>query len=120
MWETSTQSDFGIEFGILHGHLDVIFDIYRRTSKDVLISLPVPMSTGYFLPADANIGSIRNQGIELGATYNNRAGGIRYTIGGNITTVNNEVLELGAIPEIVSGTSTPPVWPLGISRTPPV
>lgn len=103
-WETSTQTDFGIELGLLNGHLDVVFDLYNKKSQDVLISLPVPMSTGYFLPADANIGSIRNKGIELGATYNNRAGQVRYSIGGNITTVNNEVLDLGTIPEIVTGT----------------
>lgn len=103
-WERSTQTDFGVELGLFKGHLDVVFDYYNKVSDDVLLSLPVPMSTGYFLPADANIGSIKNSGIELSATYNNRAGKVRYSIGGNITTVKNEVTDLGSIPEIVTGT----------------
>lgn len=103
-WETSTQTDFGIDATLFKGKVDVTFDFYNKTSKDVLISLPIPMSTGYFLPADANIGSINNKGIELGIFYNNKVGDLRYTIGGNITTVKNEVLELGSITEIVTGT----------------
>jgi TonB-linked SusC/RagA family outer membrane protein len=103
-WETSTQTDFGLDATLFKGKVDVVFDIYNKTSKDVLISLPIPMSTGYFLPADANIGSINNKGIELGIFYNNKVGDLRYTIGGNITTVKNEVTELGSITEIVTGT----------------
>lgn len=103
-WETSTQTDFGFDATLFKGRVDVVFDIYNKTSKDVLISLPIPMSTGYFLPADANIGSINNKGIELGITYNNKVGDLRYTVGANITTVKNEVTDLGSIKEIVTGT----------------
>jgi TonB-dependent starch-binding outer membrane protein SusC len=103
-WETSTQTDFGFDATLFKGKIDVVFDIYNKTSKDVLISLPIPMSTGYFLPADANIGSINNKGIELGITYNNKVGDLRYSIGGNFTTVNNKVTDLGSIKEIITGT----------------
>jgi TonB-dependent starch-binding outer membrane protein SusC len=103
-WETSTQTDFGFDAALFKGRVDLTFDFYNKTSNDVLISLPIPMSTGYFLPADANIGSINNRGIELGLFYNNRIGDFRYSVGGNITTVKNEVLDLGSIAEIVTGT----------------
>jgi TonB-dependent starch-binding outer membrane protein SusC len=103
-WEVSTQTDFGFDATLFKGKIDVVFDIYNKTSKDVLISLPIPMSTGYFLPADANIGSINNKGIELGITYNNKVGDLRYSIGGNFTTVKNNVLDLGSIKEIITGT----------------
>jgi hypothetical protein len=42
--------------------------------------------------------------VELGVFYNNRVGNFRYSIGGNITTVKNEVLDLGSIAEIITGT----------------
>lgn len=103
-WETSTQTDIGFDASLFKGHVDVTFDFFNKTSNDVLISLPIPMSTGYFLPADANIGSINNRGVELGVFYNNRVGDFRYSIGGNITTVKNEVLDLGSITEIITGT----------------
>ena len=35
--------------------------------------------------------------------YKNNAGAFKYGLGGNITTVHNEVTDLGGIPEIISG-----------------
>jgi TonB-dependent starch-binding outer membrane protein SusC len=102
-WETSTQIDLGFDAGLFNNHVDVVFDYFDKKSKDVLLALPIPLTTGYFLPADANIGSIGNKGVELGISYNNRAGDFRYSIGGNFTTLKNKVLDLGTIPEIITG-----------------
>jgi len=68
-----------------------------------LLSLPIPYTSGYFLPADANLGKIENTGIELSANYRPKLGNVRLIIGGNITTVHNEVLDLGGIPEVITG-----------------
>jgi TonB-linked SusC/RagA family outer membrane protein len=102
-WETSVQTDFGFDATLLKGKLDVTFDYYDKTTNDVLLSLPIPMSSGYFLPADANLGQLKNSGIELGLTFNDKMGAVRYSIGGNFTTLKNEVTNLGGIPEIVAG-----------------
>ncbi len=102
-WETSTQFDIGFDASLLEGKVDVTFDYYNKRSEDVLIGLPLPYVSGYFLPADANVGEIRNTGIELSASYRNRAGDFTYGISGNITTVNNEVLDLGEVNSIVTG-----------------
>ncbi|MGI9543520.1 MAG: SusC/RagA family TonB-linked outer membrane protein, partial [Cyclobacteriaceae bacterium] len=104
-WETSNQINLGFDASLLEGKIDVTFDYYNKTSKDVLIGLPLPFVSGYFLPADANVGEIRNQGIELSAGYQNRVGEWTYGISGNITTVSNEVLDLGEVPSIISGIS---------------
>lgn len=103
-WERSAQTDLGLDASLLGGKVEVTFDYYNKVTNDVLLSLPIPYTSGYFLPADANLGKIKNTGIELSATYRNRAGGFRYSIGGNITTVNNKVLALGDIPEVITGT----------------
>jgi TonB-dependent starch-binding outer membrane protein SusC len=103
-WETSAQTDLGFDATLLKRKLEVTFDYYNKVTTNVLLSLPIPASSGYFLPADANLGKISNTGIELSATYRNKIGDIRYSIGGNITTVKNEVLSLGGIPEIITGT----------------
>lgn len=102
-WETSIQSGFGVDASFWRGKLELTFDYYNRLSKDVLIGLPVPFTSGYFLPADANLGEIRNNGIELSFRYRNRIGDFRYGFGANLTTTNNEVLDLGSVPEIVTG-----------------
>lgn len=102
-WERSEQTDLGFDATLL-GKIDITFDYYNKVTNDVLLSLPIPYTSGYFLPADANLGKIKNTGIELSANYRNRAGAFRYSIGGNITTVNNKVLSLGDIPEVITGT----------------
>ncbi len=104
-WERSAQTDLGFDATLLGGKVDVTFDYFNKVTKDVLLSLPIPYTSGYFLPADANLGEIKNTGIELSANYHNRAGDFRYSIGGNITTVNNKVVSLGNIPEIITGVS---------------
>jgi outer membrane receptor protein involved in Fe transport len=102
-WETSTQFDIGFDASLLDGKVDVTFDYYSKQSDDVLIGLPLPYVSGYFLPADANVGSIKNTGIELTASYRNSVGDFTYGISGNITTVKNEVTDLGEVSEIVTG-----------------
>jgi TonB-linked SusC/RagA family outer membrane protein len=103
-WERSKQTDLGFDAILLEGKVEATFDYYNKVTNDVLLSLPIPFTSGYFLPADANLGKIKNTGIELSVNYRNRAGDFRYSIGGNISTVNNKVLALGDIPEIITGT----------------
>ncbi len=102
-WETSTTTDIGADISMLQGKVDLTFDYYRRVTNDVLIGYPPPYTSGFFLPIDANLGKILNRGIELSLNYKNKAGAVRYSVGGNVTTVHNEVLDLGGIPEIISG-----------------
>ena len=102
-WETSTQVDFGADISMFQGKIDLTFDYYKKTTDDILLGYPAPYTSGFFLPIDANLGSMLNSGIELAINYKNQAGAFRYSIGGNITTVHNEVTDLGGIPEIISG-----------------
>jgi len=102
-WERSNQTDLGFDATMLGQKIEITFDYFNKVTKDVLLSLPIPYTSGYFLPADANLGEIKNTGIELSAYYRGSAGNIRYSVGGNITTINNKVISLGDIPEIITG-----------------
>ena len=102
-WETSTQTDFGLDMSMFQGKVDLTFDYYHKTTNDILLGYPAPYTSGFFLPIDANLGSMLNSGIELSIGYKNAIGKMKYSIGGNITTVHNEVTDLGGIPEIISG-----------------
>jgi TonB-dependent starch-binding outer membrane protein SusC len=102
-WERSAQTDLGFDALMLGGKIEVTFDYFNKVTNDVLLSLPVPFASGYFLPADANLGKIKNTGAELAAYYRNSVGTFRYSIGGNFTTVKNKVVSLGDIPEIITG-----------------
>jgi TonB-linked SusC/RagA family outer membrane protein len=102
-WETNTQFDIGADVSLWDGKMNVTFDYYNKISNDILLGKPLPYTSGFFLPTDANIGQMLNSGIELSINYNNKAGNLKYSVGGNVTTVHNEVLDLGDITEIVSG-----------------
>jgi len=102
-WETSTQTDIGADISMFQGKIDLTFDYYHKVTNNILLPFPAPYTSGFFLPIDANLGKMLNRGIELALNYKNKVGRLKYGIGGNITTVHNEVLDLGGIPEIISG-----------------
>ncbi|WP_373516436.1 TonB-dependent receptor domain-containing protein, partial [Pricia sp.] len=106
-WETSTQWDIGIDGAFMGGKLNMTADYYHKTTEDVLIGLPVPYVSGFFLPVDANIGEIENSGIEFSVNYADEIGDFKYNIGANITTVKNEVTDLGQISQIITGLGGP-------------
>ncbi|MEO1515439.1 MAG: TonB-dependent receptor [Bacteroidota bacterium] len=94
-WETSTQIDFGVDLRLWEGRMEFSFDYYQKNTTDILVGLPISAVSGFLLPPDVNSGEVLNNGVELSALYRSSIGDINYTIGGNITTVNNEVKSLG-------------------------
>ena len=102
-WETSSQSNFGADILLLQGKIEMTFDYFVKTTKDILLGYPAPLTSGIFLPVDANLGKIKNSGIELSVNYKNKMGDFRYSVGANITTIKNKVIDLGGISEILSG-----------------
>ena len=102
-WETSSQTDIGVDMTLFQGKVDVTFDYYNKITRDILIGFPVPYTSGFFLPTDVNLGEMLNRGIELAVQFKNSFKKLNYSFGGNITTVHNEVLDLGSVPEIITG-----------------
>ncbi len=103
-WETSSQIDIGIDASLLQGKMSVTADYYKKSTEDVLVSVPLPSVSGYFFGSDSNLGEIENSGFEFSVNYNGSAGDdFTYNIGGNITTVKNEVTDLGDVTAINSG-----------------
>ncbi|MBC7922283.1 MAG: TonB-dependent receptor [Ferruginibacter sp.] len=92
-WETSVQTDIGLDAAFLGNKLTLTADYYRKESRDFLLDIPVPSQTGFSV-ASRNVGSIRNTGIELGLEYRESEGAFKYGISANVTTVNNEILSL--------------------------
>lgn len=94
-WETTTQTDLGLEFSILRGALSLEADYYIKTTKDMLVQLPVSSTSGFATGAYENSGKVRNSGFELTVSHAKRSGEFKYDISANFTTIKNEVLNLG-------------------------
>ena len=46
-WETSEQLDLGFDARFLGGKLGLVFDWYKKTTKDLLLYVPVSPTTGF-------------------------------------------------------------------------
>lgn len=63
-WETTSQWDAGVDFGMFNQRLRITADYYHKRTTDLLNAVSLPSSSGY-VQAVKNIGSMSNQGIEL-------------------------------------------------------
>jgi TonB-linked SusC/RagA family outer membrane protein len=94
-WETAIQSNIGVDFAMINYKLTGSFDYFSRKTDDLLISVPVALSTGFYQFADLNSGTLTNKGIELTLNWRGKIGGeFGYTINGNLTYVKNEFTKL--------------------------
>ena len=95
-WETNEQLNFGLDFGLLNGDLNVTLDYFIRTTKDLLLNQSVRPSTGYS-SVYTNYGEIENRGLEFNVTYNKRLNK-DWTIGATLngSTLKNKVKKMGA------------------------
>ncbi|MBO0948327.1 SusC/RagA family TonB-linked outer membrane protein [Fibrella forsythiae] len=65
-WETSTTTNIGIDGSFFNGKLDVVLDIWRKDTKDLLFQVPIAGVIGQRATAPSvNIASMRNEGIDL-------------------------------------------------------
>jgi TonB-linked SusC/RagA family outer membrane protein len=74
-WETSVTSNIGIDGTFFNGKLDIVLDIWRKDTRDLLFQVPVPDVIGTYASAPSvNIGKMRNQGIDLLITNRGKIG----------------------------------------------
>ena len=94
-WETNEQLNFGVDFGLLNGDLNVTLDYFIRTSKDLLLNRQIRASQGN-TAIYTNYGEIENKGFEFSLAYNKRLNE-DWTINATLTgsTLKNKVKKMG-------------------------
>ncbi|GAA4409117.1 TonB-dependent receptor [Nibrella viscosa] len=99
-WEKTAQTDVGVELGLFNGRVTLEADYYYRKTTDMLLDAPVPQTSGY-ATIRKNIGSMQNQGIELGLnTVNINTGRFQWNTNFNISMNRNKVLSLATPADI--------------------
>lgn len=105
-WETTEQFNVGIDASILGGRVSGTLDYFIKDTKDVLLFLPLPQSTG-FGSVLSNVGAMRNSGVEFLVSSTNIArGNFTWSTTANLSVVRNKVLDLGTIGDIFTGNVT--------------
>lgn len=102
-WEKTRQVDAGLELGLFDNRLSLELDVYRKLTTDMLLSAPVPSSSGY-TTVTRNIGSMENKGLEIGInTANVNASDFGWNTTFNISFNKNKVIALTGGADIFSG-----------------
>ncbi|WP_137403425.1 SusC/RagA family TonB-linked outer membrane protein [Echinicola rosea] len=102
-WETTTQTDVGIDLELWHGRVNLVADYFIRKTDDLLLNLPLPKSSGFNSILD-NVGAVENKGVELGIeTFNIDRQKFTWTTSFNFTSVKNEVTDLASSEQILQG-----------------
>lgn len=93
-WETNTQTNIGLDLGLLNNDLNITMDYFIRDSKDLLLYRNMRPSTGHG-QVYTNAGHIQNKGFEFSVSYNKRFGD--WSLGATLTgsTLKNKVIEVG-------------------------
>jgi TonB-linked SusC/RagA family outer membrane protein len=91
-WESAHTTNFGVELAIFQ-RATIELDLYRTINTDLLQSVPLPAASG-FASQQRNVGSVRNQGIDLNITTVNVDGLLRWHTNLNVNFNRNKVLEL--------------------------
>ena len=93
-WETNTQTNIGLDLGLLNNDLNITMDYFIRDSKDLLLYRNMRPSTGHG-QVYTNAGHIQNKGFEFSVSYNKRFGD--WNLGATLTgsTLKNNVIEVG-------------------------
>ncbi|MBN1132178.1 MAG: TonB-dependent receptor [Bacteroidales bacterium] len=101
-WETNQQTDIGLSFGLFQNRINGEIDYYRRLTTDMLLNIPVPSSNGFSTQL-RNTGEMLNTGFEFFIDANivtGVAGGVNWDVNFSLSTLRNEVLDLGEIDRI--------------------
>jgi TonB-linked SusC/RagA family outer membrane protein len=92
-WETSKQTDVGLEMNLLNNRIVVSYDYYNKLTDGMLSTLQIPYASG-FSSITYNVGQIRMWGHELQISSRNLTGPFSWTTDLNISLNNNKVLQL--------------------------
>ncbi len=92
-WETTTQTDIGLDLEILKGRIGLTMDYYLMRTEDLLFDVPVPTFTG-FQSQLQNIGIIENNGFEFAVNAGILESDFKWNTNFNISFNNNKIIKL--------------------------
>ncbi|NVO85616.1 SusC/RagA family TonB-linked outer membrane protein [Hymenobacter terrestris] len=95
-WENTTTWNLGLDYGLFDDRITGAIDVYERTSDDLLANVVVPAGGNLTNRLNANVGSLRNRGIEFvinGSAV--RSQDLNVNLNFNLAYNENEITNLG-------------------------
>jgi len=92
-WETSEQTDIGVDFRFFDGKMGLTVDYYNKKTKDLITENTPPLEAGNDA-SPINGGNVVNRGFDFELSYRSEIGDLSYNIRANLSTLHNEVTYL--------------------------
>ncbi len=107
-WETTTQANIGVDFGLFQNKLTGSLDVYNKETEDLLFPFNIsPAGTG-FGNVTTNVGDMRNSGVEVQLSYDilRKTADNPWSINifGNFAYNENEILSVNNEQGFIGGT----------------
>lgn len=92
-WETTEQTDIGLDLGLFENRILLNADYYIKNTSDLLNTVTLPSTLG-FTTTIQNVGKVQNKGFELGLDANVLNDEFKWDLVGNISFNRNKVVAL--------------------------
>ncbi len=103
-WETTTQSNIGLDVSFLNGSLSLTADYYWKRTKDMLTIPPVLSVAGENAAMWMNTGDMDNQGFEIALNYiSPKYGDFSWSGNFNISRYKNKLVKLNNLVNTIGG-----------------
>jgi len=106
-WETTTQTDVGIDAGILNNRITLSVDYYKKRTDGILLTLPVPGALG-MSGGPQNAGIVDNSGWEFQVGTQQKFGDFRLNAALNLSINKNKVVSLAGTGPYIYGNDIDP------------
>lgn len=111
-WEATEMTNFGLDLSLYENRFLLTAEYYIKDQDKMLVAAPLNFFFGKRFQYGSggapttgswvNLGRMQNKGFELSVSYRKREGVFQYEVGANLTTINNEIIDL-PYGDIVSG-----------------
>lgn len=92
-WETTQQTNIGIDVSLLNNKLTIVSDYYIKKTEEMLLNKRIPSSTGY-TTALLNVGAMENSGFEFAVSSKNMVEDLKWNTDFNISFNKSKITSL--------------------------
>ena len=92
-WETSVQTDLGLDLRMFNNRLTFGFDWYNKNTEGLLVNISPKAEVG-ISSTTVNAGAVNNRGFEFELGWQDTIGDLHYSVNANLSTLENKVTYL--------------------------
>jgi TonB-linked SusC/RagA family outer membrane protein len=105
-WETNNTADIGFDAVLFKNKINIIFDWYSKLTDDLLYKPELPGTAGVGEAPYVNIASMKNSGIDIELSYENKWNNLSFNSSFVFTAYKNEITRIAEMAEYFNSGSS--------------